>query len=158
MRGIIGVLLMLMCAASSANGSSGHSTVSHREYARMFATYTTKTILSITTSTTTVAYTCASKIGTNQCSKRRFRKLAAIDLDKDMSKTVNDDILESSLLDTVVPEADDGSDRELRLALTIWSSTTSTFTLTSSSTNTSTTFSLSYYCSIAGINFPPACS
>lgn len=43
------------------------------------------------------------------------------------------------------------------LALTIWSSTTSTFTDTSTSTNTATTYSVSFYCSVVGAPFPPAC-
>lgn len=47
--------------------------------------------------------------------------------------------------------------RDPRIALTVWSTTSSTYTYTSKSTDTATTFSLSYFCTVIGFNFPPAC-
>lgn len=42
---------------------------------RFVATYTTRTIISVSTSTTTVPYHCLSTVHTDVCSKRRRRHI-----------------------------------------------------------------------------------
>ncbi|KAK4328782.1 hypothetical protein Pmani_000841 [Petrolisthes manimaculis] len=46
---------------------------------------------------------------------------------------------------------------EGRIALTVWTTTSSTFTITATSTNSATTFSISFFCTVNGASFPPAC-
>lgn len=54
-------------------------------------------------------------------------------------------------------QLDDGSQRDPRIALTVWTTVSSTYTITDTSTNSATTFSLSYYCTVNGASYPPAC-
>merc|ERR1719474_1855150 len=49
------------------------------------------------------------------------------------------------------------SAKEGRVALTVWSTSTSAYTYTSTSINSSTTMSISYWCSVDGMSYPPAC-
>ena len=66
----------------------------------------------------------------------------------------------SPLLDgTLADKTDvfDGKYREKRLSFTLWTTTTTTLTVTSTSINSSTTFALSFFCTVAGVPFPPAC-
>ncbi|XP_042858777.1 uncharacterized protein LOC122244874 [Penaeus japonicus] len=135
--------------------------------ARVVAAYTTRTVITLTTLTTTVPYTCANYFGANACQKRRYRRFNNID--KDLTAGDDFDPILGSTLDSAPESLDDLEDarlkreladanRDPRIALTVWSTTSSTFTYTSESTNLSTTFSLSYYCTAVGASFPPACS
>ena len=44
-----------------------------------------------------------------------------------------------------------------RLKLTLWSTLTQTFTLYSTVTNSASLFSVSFFCSVPGLNYPPVC-
>ncbi|XP_037776272.1 uncharacterized protein LOC119573224 [Penaeus monodon] len=119
---------------------------------RIIAAFSTKTAFTFTTSTTTVPYTCISgALPTAVCTKRRLRRTVPIgDL-----RAGADMVLDSSMDTDDAIETE--QEREARVALTFWSTLSSTFTITSTSTNSATTFSISFYCTIAGANYPPAC-
>ncbi|CAL4060847.1 unnamed protein product, partial [Meganyctiphanes norvegica] len=135
------------------NGQS--EDVAERKGRGILAAYRTQTVLSVTTATTTVPLTCYSTINQAACSRRRHRRVAQIN---ELTYNLNDaDNLLGSLDDLERETRDVDSDREGRLALTIWSTTSSTFTFTSTSTDSATTFSVSFYCSIAGASFPAMC-
>lgn len=71
-----------------------------------------------------------------------------------------DSVGELEELEREVRAADDEDDlnaRDGRLAITVWSTTSSTKTITSTSVNSSTTFSLSYYCTASGAPLAPSC-
>ncbi|XP_064077761.1 uncharacterized protein LOC135195460 [Macrobrachium nipponense] len=124
--------------------------------ARIVAAYSTRTVITLTTTTATAVSTCNQASGTNACQKRRirrFNKLSNVDQEEDGQAD-----LQSALEE--VPQGDAssvGSSREGRIALTIWTTTSSTYTITTTSTNTSTTLSISYYCSIVGGNMFGSC-
>lgn len=48
-------------------------------------------------------------------------------------------------------------ERDPRIALTVRFTTTSTVTVTSTSVNSAITFSLSFFCTVNGASYPPAC-
>ncbi|XP_042883749.1 uncharacterized protein LOC122260500 [Penaeus japonicus] len=139
---VLGVVLGLGCFCQARDEEDG----------RIVAAFSTKTAFTFTTSTTTVPYTCISgDLPTAVCTKRRLRRTAPIgDL-----RAGYDMALDSSLDTDEATETDEN--REARVALTFWSTLSSTFTITSTSTNSATTFSISFYCTITGANYPPAC-
>ncbi|XP_042857946.1 uncharacterized protein LOC122244176 [Penaeus japonicus] len=132
--------------------------------ARVVAAFSTRTVVTLTTVTTTVPLTCASFFGTMSCQKRRVRRLVKMS-DHDIATNGDFDPLVQSTLDDAPEGLDHLEDqrfrhalaRDPRIALTIWSTSSSTFTYTSESTDLGTTFSLSYYCTAVGASFPPAC-
>ncbi|XP_066962123.1 uncharacterized protein [Macrobrachium rosenbergii] len=125
--------------------------------ARIVAAYSTRTVITLTTTTATAVSTCNQASGTNACQKRRirrFNKLSNVDQEEDGHLADLQSALEE------VPEGEPSnasSPREGRIALTIWTTTSSTYTITTTSTNTSTTLSISYYCSIVGGNMFGSC-
>ncbi|XP_042883697.1 uncharacterized protein LOC122260475 [Penaeus japonicus] len=140
---ILSVVLGLGCLSHARN----------EEDARIVARYETKTAFLFTTSTTTVPFTCISgDLATTPCSKRRLRRTAPID---DMNGNASG-LLDSSI-DMVDSQLMEESNRNQRIAMTFWSTLSSTYTLTSTSTNSATTFSVSFYCTVAGVAYPPAC-
>jgi len=76
--------------------------------------------------------------------------------DRGLDSSINDeDLISESFNDDGV---NIGAEQEGRIALTVWSTSTSKYTVTSTSTNTSTTLSLSYWCSMYGLDYPPTCA
>ncbi|XP_066964578.1 uncharacterized protein [Macrobrachium rosenbergii] len=126
--------------------------------AKFLAAYSTRTIITLTTQTSIIPFTCANYFGTSNCQKRRFRRVADIRIQSrgDASTELDSALLENPEADSSSTGIQHGANRQA-LALTIWSTTSSTFTITSTSTNTSTTFSLSFYCSIVSASFPSSC-
>ncbi|XP_037775726.1 uncharacterized protein LOC119572863 [Penaeus monodon] len=121
--------------------------------ARLVARYETKTAYIFTTSITTVPFTCISgDPATTPCTKRRLRRTADIG---DMKGT-GEGLLDGSL-DMEGTQLTEDAQRDERVAMTFWSTLSSTYTITSTSTNTGTTFSVSFYCTLAGAVYPPAC-
>ncbi|XP_068208613.1 uncharacterized protein [Palaemon carinicauda] len=153
MKVLCSFLLLVLLKLSLAKEASRDA-----EKARFLAAYSARTIITLTTQTSIIPYTCANFFGSKNCQKRRFRRMEDVRIQprSDVSTSLDSGMLEE-------PEADiqnggilDGTQRK-GLALTIWSTTSSTFTVTSTSTNTSTTFSLSFYCTIVSAAFPPSC-
>ncbi|XP_027220247.1 uncharacterized protein [Penaeus vannamei] len=134
--------------------------------ARVVAAYTTRTAIVLTTLTTTVPFTCANQFGTNVCQKRRYRRMVHIDKNLDAADDIDALLAGSKNAPDSLDDQEEArlkreladADRDPRIALTVWSTTSSTFTYTSESTNTGTTFSISYYCTAVGASLPPACS
>ncbi|KAF2350554.1 hypothetical protein FHG87_018692, partial [Trinorchestia longiramus] len=128
-----------------------------RDGGRVIAKFSTWTQLSFVTSTTVVPRTCATAMNAVACKKRK-RKLKTLFKDANELNLAFDGALEGSLAS---PKADgelDGSQRDPKIALTVWRSHTSTFTMIMTSTNLAITLSLSFACSIVGGNFPENCS
>ncbi|KAK8739828.1 hypothetical protein OTU49_003217 [Cherax quadricarinatus] len=140
---------LLVCVAAALCGvAQGRS----EDDARIIAARSTKTAISLTTSTTVTPYTCAFLTNAAVCQRRRYRRYSALTPDEasnGMDKI--DGPLEGSLLES------DPSNREGRIAITIWTTVTTIYTVTSTSINSATTFSLSFYCTVNGASFPPAC-
>ncbi|XP_042857947.1 uncharacterized protein LOC122244177 [Penaeus japonicus] len=148
-------LIILVFVVGVATASRGKD--SHEDAGKILAVYSQTTSISFSTSITTVPYTCARYFATTVCQKRRFRRVPSdIEL-SDAAEQLGSVALESTLGDTLDDDTASDALREQRLALTIWSTSSSTYTITSTSTNSSTTFSLSYYCSVVGANFAPSC-
>ncbi|XP_047473671.1 uncharacterized protein LOC125028277 [Penaeus chinensis] len=140
---VLSVILGLGCLSQARDSDD----------ARLVARYQTKTAFIFTTSVTTVPFTCISgDPATIPCTKRRLRRTAAIG---DMKGT-GEGLLDSSL-DMEGALLTEDAQRDERVAMTFWSTLSSTYTITSTSTNTGTTFSVSYYCTLAGAINPPAC-
>ncbi|CAL4065469.1 unnamed protein product [Meganyctiphanes norvegica] len=125
--------------------------------------------MTVTTTTVTSAYTCASAVGTAACSGRRLRRelyddtLGYEEDDQDGEKQPRilssmsggeDELHEGPMLPN---EPRMPSRQEGRVMMTVWSTASSTFIWTSTSINSSTTFSVSFYCTVAGAAFPPSC-
>ncbi|XP_027220248.2 uncharacterized protein [Penaeus vannamei] len=126
--------------------------------ARAVVGFSTRTVIILTTSVTTVPVTCALFPGEATCQKRRYRRFAGIRSLDDEPGGDLEPILQSTFDVPPGNEVDLEGERSRRaLALTVWSTTSSTYTYTSESTNTATTFSLSYFCTAVGASFPPAC-
>merc|ERR1719167_770011 len=136
----------------------GTTQARNEEDGRVVAAYSTMTAIVLSTSTTTVPYTCAILPGTVGCQRRRYRRF--MNIDRDLTPAEELSPLLEGTMDTP-PEALDETDearfkraaegdREPRIALTVWTTTSSTFTFTSESVNSSTTFSLSYFCTVVG--------
>ncbi|MPC74688.1 hypothetical protein E2C01_069060 [Portunus trituberculatus] len=115
---------------------------------------TTKTAFILTTSTTTTPFTCALYTNTAAiCQRRRSLRYVSLTDPNNMSNPVH-----GSMLDLTNPEdKDDVNERDPRIALSIHFTTTSTFTVTSTSINSAITFSLSFFCTVNGASYPPAC-
>merc|ERR1712198_144379 len=121
--------------------------------ARIVAAYSTRTVVTLTTLTSTVPLTCAVYFGAAVCQKPRFRRFSNIDEDLMAGDDLNP-LLEGTL--DMKPDALDDMEearakreaveagRDPRIALTVWSTTSSTYTL-------------SYYCTAVGASMPPAC-
>ncbi|XP_047473700.1 uncharacterized protein LOC125028298 [Penaeus chinensis] len=159
--------MKLLFLGAIVAGVLGFSHARSDDDARVVAAYTTRTAVILTTLTTTVPLTCANYFGTNVCQKRRYRRFTNIE--KDLTTGDDFDPLLGGSQNAVPDSLDDQEDarlkreiadasRDPRIALTVWSTTSSTFTYTSESTNASTTFSLSYYCTAVGASFPPSCN
>ncbi|XP_018025350.1 uncharacterized protein LOC108680931 [Hyalella azteca] len=152
-RKLLAVAVSLMALLITCSAEDGD----RRDDARIIAVVSTWTQLSFVTSTTTKPYTCARLQNTAACRKRRsYRK--ALELPK--SGSIDD--IGASLTDPRMhanadTDANEGS-RDPKLALTLWQSFTSTYTMLMTSTDTARTFSVSFFCSIVGGNFPPACA
>ncbi|XP_045605588.1 uncharacterized protein [Procambarus clarkii] len=137
------VVLLALCLLSTP--THGRS----EEDARIVAARSTKTAISFTTSTTVTPYTCALVINAKVCQRRRYKRYSSVNnwgLENDYEE-----------LHGSVPELSSSGGREGRIALTIWSTTTSVYTVTTTSINSSTTFSVSFYCTVNGASFPPLC-
>ncbi|XP_018007037.1 uncharacterized protein LOC108664856 [Hyalella azteca] len=147
-------LLALLFTCSAEDGDRSDD-------ARLFAAIRTLTQLSFVSTTTTVPYTCHLSLNTQACRKRRrFRK--ALDLPKERSDKIpyrsDLDIVGSFADNHAIADTDDNEgSRDPKLALTLWQSFTSTYTIAVTTTNLLSTFSVSFFCSIVGGNFPPAC-
>ncbi|KAF2357730.1 hypothetical protein FHG87_011512 [Trinorchestia longiramus] len=127
-----------------------------RDGGRVIAKFSTWTQLSFVTSTTVVPRTCAY-ITNVACKKRKKRSFGNLLKSMKVANADTDGVLEGSLAS---PRADgelDGSQRDPKIALTVWRSHTSTFTMIMTSTNLAITLSLSFACSIVGGNFPELC-
>ncbi|XP_050737967.1 uncharacterized protein LOC127009187 [Eriocheir sinensis] len=138
-----GVLLGLLCSVQGRTDDD----------ARIVAKRTTKTAVVLSTSTTTSPFTCAFRTNTQVCQRRSFRRFNPINDDK----VDNTEMQLDGSQDDATWQLDDDSQRESRIALTIWTTISSTYTITATSTNSATTFSLSYYCTINGASYPPSC-
>ncbi|XP_066964601.1 uncharacterized protein [Macrobrachium rosenbergii] len=129
--------------------------------ARIVAAYSTRTAITLTTITSVQPYTCAFSVTNTPCQGRRMRRREALGLGPEDDALAGDDktLLDSTFEDPLSSEgrAQDSADRQGRIALTVWTTSSSTYTITSTSINSATTYSLSYYCSINGFPFPPAC-
>jgi len=127
---------------------------------RIVVTQSFKTVLTTTTSTTSVPSTCV-KVDSAACKRRRRRSAFGT---KSLTIADNALSLDGSLASVggdatkmVVDGKQQGiSDREGRVAYSIWWTSTSTFTITSTST-LATTLTVSHQCSIVGATYPPDC-
>ncbi|CAL4060849.1 unnamed protein product [Meganyctiphanes norvegica] len=135
--------------------------------ARILAAYSTRTVLSLTTTTVTSIYQCLSKISTTACLGRKKRRYHALMDKSEMDDGLREDRgLEGSINEENLADYNDSglngdyspAEKEGRIALTVWSTTTSSYTMTSTSTNTATTLSLSFWCSIYGMSYPATCA
>jgi len=127
---------------------------------RILAAYSTRSILSFTTTTVTSLYTCASAYNGATCRLgRKMRRYKSITEEQDAGADRGERNLDSSLdnMEDITEDKSEGENRDGRIALTVWSTTTTPYTWTSTSINSSTTLSLSYWCSVAGVGYPPAC-
>ncbi|XP_068208617.1 uncharacterized protein [Palaemon carinicauda] len=156
-------LVFLVSVAALLAGTRGEDREDNQRLsnleARIVAAYSTRTVLTLTTTTTTAVSTCNQAAGTNACQKRRIRrfsKLTNVNQEEDSSLVDLQSALEE-VSESDKNSAAAGAARDGRIALTIWTTTSSTYTVTTTSTNTSTTFSVSYYCSIAGGNLFGSC-
>jgi len=126
---------------------------------RILAAYSTRTVFSMTTTTVTSLFTCGSAWSTGTClAGRKMRRYLAMNDESLNMEQLDGDLSGSLSDDTIAGDSEAGADREGRIALTVWSTTTTPYTWTSTSTNTATTLSLSYWCSIIGGNYPPSCA
>ncbi|XP_037775724.1 uncharacterized protein LOC119572862 [Penaeus monodon] len=134
---------------------------------RIIAKYTTTSAIVMSTLTSTVPYTCYNNLNNQVCLGRRLRRFVKMEnLEAENPESVSldgsqgDSVGELDELERDVraagDEAGEGA-RDGRVALVVWSTSSSTYTITSTSTNSSTTFSLSYYCSAVGAPMAPAC-
>ncbi|XP_064077763.1 uncharacterized protein LOC135195462 [Macrobrachium nipponense] len=129
--------------------------------ARIVAAYSTRTAITLTTITSVQPYTCAFAVTTTPCQGRRMYRREFLGMFPEDDSLAGDDktLLDSTFEDPLISEgrALDSADRQGRIALTVWTTSSSTYTITSTSTNFATTYSLSYYCSINGFPYPPSC-
>ncbi|XP_064077762.1 uncharacterized protein LOC135195461 [Macrobrachium nipponense] len=141
-------LLGTMCLGRDAND------------ARIVAAYSTRTAITLTTITSVQPYTCFLYTNAVACQKRRLRRQKSLQQSIDEFADLNDKaILEGTVEEGSEAEgrALDSKDRQGRIALTVWTTSSSTYTITSTSINTAVTYSLSYYCSVSGLPVAPAC-
>nr|XP_027230411.1 uncharacterized protein LOC113822086 [Penaeus vannamei] len=158
-----GLVLILVLGVLAVTGVSARED----EDLRVLAKFTVRTAIVMSTLTSTVPYTCYRDLNTQICRGRRLRrfvKMDDIDAEKFDSSSLDgsqvDSVGELEELEREVRAADDEDDlnaRDGRLAITVWSTTSSTKTITSTSVNSSTTFSLSYYCTASGAPLAPSC-
>ncbi|XP_050737966.1 uncharacterized protein LOC127009186 [Eriocheir sinensis] len=145
-------LLSLVCGLVGALAIEEKADVEreilHKE--RFIAKITTSTRLALTTTTTTVPFTCAS-LSTRVCRRRRKRS-ATEDLGGEI-KNEGVELFSGHLED---PEVE-YERRSGRISFTLGTVTTTTFTITSTSINSATTFSISYFCSAPNAVYPPGC-
>ncbi|XP_066964586.1 uncharacterized protein [Macrobrachium rosenbergii] len=129
--------------------------------ARIVAAYSTRTALTLTTITSVQPYTCVVNPATTPCQGRKIRRRQSTGLIAEDDSLAGDDttLLDSTFEDPLSPEgrAANSANRQGRIALTVWTTSSSTYTVTSTSINSATTYSLSYYCSINGFPYPPTC-
>ncbi|XP_047473707.1 uncharacterized protein LOC125028303 [Penaeus chinensis] len=160
MKGLVLSLALCVLAATSVSARE-------EDNLRFLAKYTTTTAIVLSTLTSTVPYTCYNNLNDQVCLGRRLRRLVKMeDLEAEHSESMSldgsqgDSVAELDELERDVRAAgdeDDESARDGRVALVVWSTSSSTYTITSKSTNSSTTFSLSYYCTAVGAPMAPAC-
>merc|ERR1711872_224045 len=127
----------------------------------LVAAYTTRTDTTVSSTTVTVLYTCGLTYNAVACSGRRRRRRTPLAMEGQLKEDweAGGGLLLDSGLNPVEEFQSDqaGSNREGRIALTVWTTSSTTFTFTSTSTNSATTVSLSYYCSFANAAVIPAC-
>ncbi|XP_050737970.1 uncharacterized protein LOC127009190 [Eriocheir sinensis] len=141
---VLGVILGLLCLVQARDDADG----------RLVGAISTKTAIQFTTSTTTTPFTCVFTINDAVCQRRRFKRFSDI---INMKQIEEEPQVDGSFLEASDGYAAPGPERDGRIALTVWTTTTSTYTFTSTSINTSVTFSLSYFCTVAGGPLPPNC-
>ncbi|RXG51190.1 hypothetical protein Avbf_03251 [Armadillidium vulgare] len=130
---------------------------SNEKNPRFFKAQRVTTFTDYSFSTKTIYPQCVSSVSTVLCSgkKRRKRMTNMDDIPKDNSRsdlTVVEGTLADSEKKVEIPPAE--SDREGRLAFTVWTTTRTTSTATVKYTNTSTTLSLFYACTVGNVEFP----
>ncbi|XP_042857025.1 uncharacterized protein LOC122243485 [Penaeus japonicus] len=137
------ILACVLCASQGREEADG----------RLVALYSTRTVISVSTTTDTVPYHCVATAISSVCGKRRRRRRS----ETDISASLDSSPLEGTLeLDERVERDVDA--RDARLGFTLWKTESSTYTYTSTSTNTATTVSVTYYCSVADYVAPyPGC-
>ncbi|KAK4287217.1 hypothetical protein Pmani_039706, partial [Petrolisthes manimaculis] len=143
---VVGVVLAVMSVVVEARD---------KEDGRIIAAYSTKTAFVISSTTTTVFFTCERRNNGDACQRRRFKRYSVMDFgDNERSFGVRslDPSEEEHLTPSPIHEEEEASHREGRVALTIWTTTSSTFTITATSTDSATTFSLSFFCTIDNNN------
>ncbi|XP_037776271.1 uncharacterized protein LOC119573223 [Penaeus monodon] len=140
------VLALVICVAAVTQGRDEGD-------GRLVARFSTRTLVSVTTTTATVPVHCISAVGTGTClNRRRRRDLSPIALETDDSSPLEGS---QELSERVERDVDD---RDARVGFTLWKTVTSTFTFTSTSTDTATTVSASFACSVADFTAPfPNC-
>ncbi|XP_042219969.1 uncharacterized protein LOC121864871 isoform X2 [Homarus americanus] len=140
---VLGILLAVLSTTQGRNPEDG----------KVVAAHTTRTAIVLTTSTTVRPFTCALATNPEVCQKRRFRRYSAI---ADQLLENDGPSLDGSLLG-LVDQDSESSARKPRIALNIIFTTSSTYTVTATSTNRAITFSLSFFCTVNGASYPPAC-
>ncbi|XP_066962108.1 uncharacterized protein [Macrobrachium rosenbergii] len=141
-------LLGTMCLGRDAND------------ARIVAAYSTRTAITLTTITSVQPYTCFLNTNAVSCQKRRLRRQKFFKHPVDEFSDIDDKTaLDGTFTEDQLAEGKglDSQDRQGRIALTVWTTSSSTYTITSTSINTAITYSLSYYCSVSGFPVAPAC-
>ncbi|XP_069978457.1 uncharacterized protein [Penaeus vannamei] len=140
------VVALVVCVATTSMGRE-------EEDGRLVARFSTRTLVSVITTTATVPQHCILGVDTPTCTNRRRRR----DLVPITAETDDRSLLEGSqeLSERVERDVED---RDPRVGFTLWKTVTSTFTYTSTSTDTATTVSASFVCSVADYVAPfPAC-
>ncbi|XP_042219971.1 uncharacterized protein LOC121864873 [Homarus americanus] len=143
---LVGVVLGVFCLVQGRNDDAA---------ARVIAVQSVRTTVVLTTLTSSAPVTCAFATEDAVCQRRRFRRFQALN-----HLNQNDQALvEGSMADEddLYSREERDADRQPRVAFTIWSTTSSTFTVTTTSFTTGTTFSLSFFCTVSGADFPNKC-
>lgn len=129
---------------------------------RIVAAQSRKTITTITTSVTSVPTTCFTAFSTAACRRKRRSTFLSSDRKikhafvRGVEENPESGALDSSLGSDLQVREDGSSDKEGKLAYTVWWSTSSTYTVTSYANN-GITVSVSYFCSVAGGSYPDMC-
>ncbi|XP_018007036.1 uncharacterized protein LOC108664854 [Hyalella azteca] len=123
---------------------------------RLIAARVTQTAIILSTTTTVVPSTCALTVNAAICGGgRRRRSVKGLSVHDASSKS--DSTLDGSISDVVENESNvDGGDAKLQV--TLWTQVSSTFIVTATSTNAATKFSVSFQCSLPGVQFPAKCT
>ncbi|XP_043232888.1 uncharacterized protein LOC122387102 isoform X2 [Amphibalanus amphitrite] len=159
MRGIllsiclIGVILQLVTAHHGPEHLNDGDDHSQEAKFLLKPTTKTRTRTRIATTTTAAYYSCVptTSVGSTACTRRRRRALRPVHVAPKEGR------LMSSQQENI-DEVDGARDGRLfHGAVTVYTTEFTTVTVTATSTNTAFTVSVSYGCTLTGMDLPPSC-